>query len=123
MCGSEDKCVYIWDVQTKQIVQRLEGHTHTHTHTLTHSLTHAHTHTHNTHTIAYSLSLSHTHTHSLTLTLTHSLTHSGHTDTVVGVSVHPKMNMIASSALANDATIRVWVDEAAESARTQSQTV
>ena len=61
VCGSEDKCVYIWDVQTKQLVQKLEGHT----------------------------------------------------DTVVGVSVHPKVNMIASCALAGDATIRVWADDTA----------
>jgi COMPASS component SWD3 len=38
----------------------------------------------------------------------------GHTDTVVGVSVHPRLNMIASSALAGDATIRIWVDESAQ---------
>jgi COMPASS component SWD3 len=25
--GSEDKCVYIWDIQTKEVVQRLTGHT------------------------------------------------------------------------------------------------
>ena len=25
--GSEDKCIYIWDIQSKQIVQKLEGHT------------------------------------------------------------------------------------------------
>jgi COMPASS component SWD3 len=24
--GSEDRSVYIWDVQTKQVVQKLEGH-------------------------------------------------------------------------------------------------
>jgi Prp8 binding protein len=26
-CGSIDKCVYIWDVNTRKIVQRLGGHT------------------------------------------------------------------------------------------------
>lgn len=25
--GSEDKLVYLWDLQTKEIVQKLEGHT------------------------------------------------------------------------------------------------
>ncbi|WOL08072.1 COMPASS-like H3K4 histone methylase component WDR5B [Canna indica] len=27
--GSEDKCVYIWDLQSKQMIQKLEGHTDT----------------------------------------------------------------------------------------------
>jgi Prp8 binding protein len=26
-CGSADKCVYIWDTNTKKIVQKLGGHT------------------------------------------------------------------------------------------------
>ena len=25
--GSEDNCVYVWNLQTKEIVQKLEGHT------------------------------------------------------------------------------------------------
>ena len=57
--GSEDKCVYVWDVQTKQIVQKLEGHK----------------------------------------------------DTVIGVSCHPKLSMIASCSLTIDPTIRVWVGD------------
>ena len=27
VCGSEDNMVYIWNLQTKEIVQKLEGHT------------------------------------------------------------------------------------------------
>lgn len=27
--GSEDKCAYIWDLQSKQMIQKLEGHTDT----------------------------------------------------------------------------------------------
>lgn len=27
MSGSEDKCVYLWELQTRKVVQRLEGHT------------------------------------------------------------------------------------------------
>jgi COMPASS component SWD3 len=27
VCGSEDHCIYIWNLQTKEIVQKLEGHT------------------------------------------------------------------------------------------------
>lgn len=27
--GSEDNCVYLWDLQSRQIVQKLEGHTDT----------------------------------------------------------------------------------------------
>jgi COMPASS component SWD3 len=57
--GSEDGCVYIWDVQTKEVVQKMEGHS----------------------------------------------------DTVVGISCHPKQNMIASCGLTNDKTIRIWTSE------------
>ncbi len=35
----------------------------------------------------------------------------GHGDTVVGVSCHPKLSMMASCGLTNDRTIRVWVDD------------
>ena len=27
--GSEDNCIYMWDLQTREIVQKLEGHTDT----------------------------------------------------------------------------------------------
>lgn len=27
--GSEDRCVYIWDLQGKNLIQKLEGHTDT----------------------------------------------------------------------------------------------
>lgn len=37
----------------------------------------------------------------------------GHCDVVVGVACHPSKNVIASSALAKDSTIKIWVDEEA----------
>jgi len=26
VCGSEDDCIYLWDLKTQDIVQRIEGH-------------------------------------------------------------------------------------------------
>lgn len=60
--GSEDNCVYLWDLQTRKIVQKLEGHT----------------------------------------------------DGVIAVSCHPSENMIASGALGNDKTVKVWVQRTEE---------
>lgn len=57
--GSEDNCVYIWDLQTRKMLQKLEGHT----------------------------------------------------DSIVALSCHPSRNLIASGALGNDKTMKIWIQK------------
>ncbi|KAJ3353860.1 WD repeat-containing protein 5 [Kappamyces sp. JEL0680] len=56
--GSEDRHIYIWDLQTREIVQKLAGHT----------------------------------------------------DVVLSVDCHPHRNMIASSSIDGDLSIKIWTD-------------
>ncbi|KAK9220665.1 hypothetical protein WN944_009088 [Citrus x changshan-huyou] len=57
--GYEDSCVYLWEVQARKVVQKLEGHT----------------------------------------------------DPVISVASHPTKNIIASGALDNDRTVKIWTQE------------
>ncbi|CAJ0850168.1 16193_t:CDS:2, partial [Entrophospora sp. SA101] len=56
--GSEDNNIYIWDLQSKEIVQKLAGHS----------------------------------------------------DVVISVTCHPKYSIIASGAIGNDRSIKIWFD-------------
>lgn len=57
--GSEDNCIYMWELQSRKIVQKLEGHS----------------------------------------------------DAVISVACHPTQNLIASGALGNDKTVKIWTQE------------
>lgn len=57
--GSEDNCLYLWELQSRKIVQKLEAHS----------------------------------------------------DPVISVACHPTENMIASGALGEDKTVKIWTQE------------